>query len=117
MLTRGFAEQFAQEWIAAWNGHDLERILSHYSDDFVMSSPRIAVLTEEPTGVLKGKDAIRCYWKKALELVPHLHFELMGIYLGADSIILHYEGPRGKAAEAFFFNEEGKVVRAAATYE
>lgn len=24
---------FAHEWIAAWNAHDLERILAHYADD------------------------------------------------------------------------------------
>lgn len=117
MLTRDFAEEFAREWIDSWNCHDLERILAHYSDDFVMSSPRIAVVARESTGVLRGKKAVGRYWKKALELTPHLHFELIGIYLGADSIILHYEGPRGRAAEVFFFNEADRVVRAAATYE
>ena len=44
MLSREFAESFAAEWIEAWNSHDLDRILSHYTDDFVMSSPRIVVL-------------------------------------------------------------------------
>jgi hypothetical protein len=47
MITRELAERFAHEWIEAWNSHDLERILAHYSDDFVMSSPRIAVIAEE----------------------------------------------------------------------
>ena len=28
-ITREFAEGFAGEWIAAWNAHDLERILAH----------------------------------------------------------------------------------------
>ena len=27
-MERGFAERFAKEWIAAWNSHDLERILA-----------------------------------------------------------------------------------------
>jgi len=32
MLTVDFVSH-AQEWIAAWNAHDLERILAHYADD------------------------------------------------------------------------------------
>ena len=41
-LPSGFAERFATDWIAAWNSHDLDRVLTHYEDDFEMSSPLIA---------------------------------------------------------------------------
>ena len=34
MIEQSFAETFAAEWIAAWNSHDLESILSHYVEDF-----------------------------------------------------------------------------------
>ncbi len=67
MLTREFADRFAHEWIEAWNSHDLGRVLSHYHDDFIMSSPRIAAVVGEPSGVLRGKNAIGAYWKRALE--------------------------------------------------
>lgn len=33
VLTRAFADRFAAEWIAAWNAHDVERLLSHYRGD------------------------------------------------------------------------------------
>ena len=49
---------FAPEWIAAWNSRDLDRVLSHYTDDFEMSSPLIVALMNEPSGVLHGKPAI-----------------------------------------------------------
>ena len=116
MITRAFAEHFARDWIDSWNAHDLERILSHYDDDFVMSSPRIAVVAGEPSGVLRGKAAIGAYWQKALAAAPALHFELVETFVGADCIVLRYEGVRGPAAEAFFFDESGRVVRAAASY-
>ena len=32
---------FAEEWITAWNTHDLDRILSHYAEDIVFRSPVI----------------------------------------------------------------------------
>ena len=117
MITREFAERFAREWIEAWNSHDLERILAHYSDDFVMSSPRIAAIANEPSGVLRGKDAVRAYWRRALDLVPTLHFELLETFVGADGVMLHYQGVRGRAAEVFFFDAGGKVVKAAAHYQ
>ena len=41
MLENNFAEHFAADWIDSWNSHDLGRILSHYTDDFEMSSPII----------------------------------------------------------------------------
>ena len=76
MIDKAFADNFAAEWIEAWNARDLERVLSHYTDDFEMSSPVIVKIAGERAGTLKGKPAVRSYWTKALELIPHLHFEL-----------------------------------------
>jgi SnoaL-like domain len=116
MISREQADHFAQDWIESWNSHDLGRILAHYSDDFTMSSPRIAAVANEPSGVLHGKEAIAAYWSKALSLAPNLRFKLISTYIGADSVALHYEGVRGPAIEVFFFNEAGLVNRAAANY-
>jgi ketosteroid isomerase-like protein len=65
MMTRSFADQFALEWIEAWNSHDLERILSHYAEDASMSSPFIAQIVGIPSGILQGKPALRAYWSAA----------------------------------------------------
>jgi len=70
MMQKGFAERFAREWGEAWNAHDLERVLSHYEDDFEMSSPIIVTLMGESSGKLKGKAAVGAYWAKALKLLP-----------------------------------------------
>ena len=59
MIEKGFAEKFALDWIESWNSHDLDRILSHYSDQFEMSSPKIIQIAGEPSGTLKGKRAGR----------------------------------------------------------
>lgn len=116
MLTAKFAEHFGKDWIEAWNSHDLQRILAHYSDDFTMSSPRIATVAGEPSGTLVGKSAVAAYWRKALDLVPDLHFDLISTLVGADSIVLYYRGARGLAAEVFFFDANGSVVKSAAHY-
>jgi hypothetical protein len=116
MLTSAFAGRFAAAWIAAWNSHDLERILSHYTDDFEMSSPVIVQLMGEPSGTLKGKANIRAYWAKALAANPALHFELLTTLTGANSITLYYRGARGLSAEVFHFDRDGKVVKGYAHY-
>ena len=40
-MTESEATRFAQEWVAAWNSRDLERILSHYADDVELTSPLV----------------------------------------------------------------------------
>jgi hypothetical protein len=116
MIDKMFAEHFAADWIDSWNHHDLARILSHYSDDFEMSSPAIIMIAGEPTGILKGKEAIGSYWAKALQLIPNLHFELIATLVGVNSITLYYNGVRGLSAEVFHFNPDRKVMKAYAHY-
>ncbi len=116
MITASFAHHFAQQWLAAWNDHDLDRILSHYADDFEMSSPVIVQVVGEPSGALKGKPAVRAYWAKALAMFPDLKFELLTTLVGVNSITLHYQGLRGPVAEVFHFDEFGRVKVAAAHY-
>jgi ketosteroid isomerase-like protein len=117
MLDQPFAEGFARDWLAAWNSHDLERILSHYTDSFEMSSPYITQLASEASGSIKGKDAVRAYWANALAQFPGLRFDLLDILLGVDSLTLYYEGAKGRpVAEVFHFDAAGKVSKAYAHY-
>ena len=116
MLDSTFADDFAKEWIAAWNSHDLNRVLSHYADDFEMSSPLIATIAAEPSCRLKGKKAVGAYWTKALELVPNLHFELLTTLVGAGSITISYRGHRGMAAEVLIFGPDNKIAQGLAHY-
>jgi SnoaL-like domain len=117
-MDKLFAERFAADWIDSWNAHDLDRVLSHYADDFEMSSPVIIQMAAEPSGKLRGKAAVGAYWIKALELIPELHFELISVLVGVTSITLYYRGARGRlAAEVFHFGAEQKVTRAFAHYD
>lgn len=117
MIDRAFADHFAADWIDSWNSHDLVRILSHYTDDFEMSSPIIIKLAGEPSGTLKGREAVGAYWAKALGANPNLRFKLVSTLVGVNSVTVCYNGVRGQSAEVFHFNKEGKVTRAFAHYE
>lgn len=116
MIDEPFARSFAAEWIAAWNAHDLDRVLSHYVDDFEMRSPLIAAIAGEPSGRLTGKAAVRAYWEKGLQLLPALHFELVSILVGVEGLTLLYRGHRGLVAEVFRFGTDRNVVEVSAHY-
>ncbi|KIA80167.1 polyketide cyclase [Chromobacterium piscinae] len=117
MLDKTFAERLALDWIAAWNRHDLSAILAHYRDDFEMSSPYIAEMAGEPSGRLCGKPAVAAYWSEALRRLSDLRFEHLATLTGADSVIIHYRGARGLAAEVLWLDASGLVWRAAAHYQ
>ena len=108
---------FAREWIEAWNSHDLDRILSHYTDDFEITSPMIKVALGVDSGTLRGKDSVRRYWSAALEKVPDLHFELIEATASVGSIGIYYRAIMNKRAmEVMFFDERGKIARTVAHY-
>lgn len=109
--------KFAEEWIEAWNSHDLDRILSHYSDDFEITTPMVKKILGIDTGTLKGKDKIRNYWENALKNIPDLHFKFKDAAESIDSIAIYYEAVLGKTAiEVMFFNEQAKVNRVIVHY-
>lgn len=115
-MTPEAARAFALGWINAWNQHDLEAVLAHYAEDFEFSSPLIADFAGEPSGTLRGKDAVKAYWAKGLARLPDLHFELIDVLAGVDSLMVYYRGHRGPAAEVFLFDASGYVKRGVALY-
>ena len=117
MISLTQAQTFAQEWVDSWNSHDLGRIMSHYADDFEMTSPFIVTMMNEPTGTIKGKENVKAYWAKALERLPDLHFDLIEVFVSVDSTTVYYHAVLGKRAiEVLFFDENGKVRRGIAHY-
>jgi ketosteroid isomerase-like protein len=118
MIDRKWAMQFAIEWIEAWNAHDLERILSHYADDFEMRSPLIVERLGIAAGVLKGKDAVRPYWQWGLDARPPLRFELRDVLVGVNTLAIYYYSTTRKrmVAEVLTVDANGKVVSGAGLY-
>lgn len=111
------ARRFAEEWIQAWNSHDLERILAHYSDDVTLCSPVIARLLGIADGTLQGLPAVRDYFSRGLQAYPDLRFELIDVLWGLQTIVLYYRNQtEGRTAEVMQLNAGGKVCRMWANY-
>jgi len=111
------AKEFAAVWIAAWNSHDLDAILSHYSSDVVLISPVAAKILNDASGTVRGKAALRNYFKLGLETYPNLRFDLQDVMQGLSSVVLCYINQKGtKTAEFMEFDDSGRVIRVVANY-
>src|SRR5438552_1949136 len=93
-------EAFAQDWIQAWKQRDLDAILSHYTEDVEFHSSLVVKLLGETSGTIRGKQNLREYFQKGLAAFPgDLEIELLGVYQGVDSLVVHFQAKGRKAAE------------------
>ena len=116
VLTGDEADVFVAEWMAAWNSHDVERILEHYADDVEYWSPFIAAMAQPDgpgaDGRLVGKDDVRAYFAAALEKYSDLHFDPpVHVAAGAGSVSFVYRSVNGlTAVETLVFAPGSRVV-------
>lgn len=117
MLTEKEAQEFAHHWVAGWNSHSLDEIMSHYAADVVLVSPAAAKILGDPTGTVKGKEAVRAYFKRGLEAYPNLRFSLLDVMRGMSSVVLYYVNQNGtKTGEFMEINADSEVIRVVANY-
>lgn len=116
-LTDELAKSFAEQWIDAWNRHDLTAIMGLYSQDIRFYSPYIIKLEMNAEGVISEKDELQKYFGKALGIYTDLHFELYEVLTGAGSVILYYKSVGNRmAAEMMELDESGKISLVRAHY-
>ena len=111
------ASAFPAAWISAWNSHDLDEIMSHYADDVILVSPTAAALLGDPSGEVRGIEALRAYFRKGLDVYPDLRFDLLDVMWGVRSVVLCYLNQKGtKSAEFMELDDSGTVTRVVANY-
>ena len=110
------ARGFADAWAAAWNAHDLDRILSHFTDDVVFHSPVAARIMPGSDGVVRGIEALRAYWAEGLRLLPDLHFEVLEVYTGIDTVVINYRNQAGQLVNEVLTFDGDRVSAGNATY-
>lgn len=101
----------AKAWVDAWNRHDLEAVLSHYSQDIIFTSPYV-LQRFDASGTIHGLTDLRRYIEGSFRRTPDLHFELIHVFEGVDSTVIHYHAVAGRlAAETHVFDETGAICR------
>ncbi len=70
-------------------------MLAHFAEGVVFTSPVARRVVPDTGGVVRGQAALRSYWQRALSQVPDLHFTMIGVYEGVDTIVIHYSNQLG----------------------
>jgi ketosteroid isomerase-like protein len=116
-VTRDEASNLASHWVAAWNAHDLDAIMSHYEDAIELTSPVAAQLLGAPGGTVVGKANLRAYFQRGLDAYPELQFHLEDVLGGLNSVVLYYTNQKGtRTGEFMELSAMGKVARVVAHY-
>jgi uncharacterized protein (TIGR02246 family) len=110
------AATFTDEWVRAWNAHDVEGVLAHFAEDVVFTSPVAVRVVPGSGGVVRGKQALRAYWTAALARVPDLHFEVIAAYVGVDTLVINYRNRSGGLVNEVLAFDGDLVVAGHATY-
>jgi ketosteroid isomerase-like protein len=111
-----FALKFTDEWVAGWNSHDLDRILTHYADDVVFSSPHVIERFGKPSGEVHGKEELRAYWGSGLQGERDLHFTVEDVRFSVDTIVINYRNQRGGAVAEVLRFRDGLVCWGCGAY-
>jgi predicted ester cyclase len=107
----------ANHWVAAWNAHDLDLIMTHYEEEIELTSPVAAQLLGTADGKVAGKANLRAYFQRGLEAYPDLQFRLEDVLWGLSSVVLYYTNQKGtRTAEFMELSASGKVMRVVANY-
>jgi hypothetical protein len=115
-VEQSWAQSLADQWVRAWNTHDIEAVLSHFAEDVIFTSPVAARVVPDSGGVVCGKEALRAYWSLALTKVPDLRFEVVSVFVGVSTLVIAYRNQRGDLVSEVLEVEDGLVVRGHATY-
>jgi hypothetical protein len=116
-VTREEAWHWAEDWVAAWNAHDLDRLMSHYEDAVELTSPVASQLLGTSDGKVVGTANLRAYFRRGLEAYPELQFHLVDVLWGINSVVLYYTNQKGThTAEFMELSANGKVARVVANY-
>lgn len=83
-------KKIALKWFESFNEHDLEKLLSLYSDTAEHFSPKLKIRKPETQGLIKGKLALREWWQDAFDRLPTLNYEVIKLTADDEQVFMEY---------------------------
>jgi len=83
-------KEIATKWFAAFNEHNLENLLSLYDDKAEHFSPKLKIRQPATNGLIKGKDALRSWWKDSFDRLPTLNYEVKKLTADDEQVFMEY---------------------------
>ena len=115
-MTRETVTAFATEWVSAWNALDIERVLIHFDEAVEFTSPTALAVVGQET--VRGKEALRDYWRAALGRIQSLRFTVERVVWDEASrelAIIYVSETNGiakRVSENLIFGPKDLVIRA-----
>ena len=89
-MTSDELKNIATLWFKAFNEHHLENLLDLYDDYAEHFSPKLKIREPETGGLIKGKEALRKWWKDCFERLPTLHYEVKKLTADSEQVFMEY---------------------------
>jgi len=89
-MTAAELNHIANQWFDAFNKQDLNVLLSLYDNEAAHYSPKLKVRHPETQGLIKGKEALRGWWKDAFVRLPSLKYEVIRLTPHEDRVFMEY---------------------------
>jgi heme-degrading monooxygenase HmoA/ketosteroid isomerase-like protein len=80
----------AERWLACFTQRDLDGLLALYADDAMHTSPKIRARDPGTHGVLRGKSALRAWWRDAFERLPSMRYDATAIVADEHRVVMEY---------------------------
>ena len=83
-------KEIATKWFAAFNEHNLENLLSLYSETAEHFSPKLKIRQPETNGLIKGKSALCSWWQDSFNRLPTLNYGVKKLTADDEQVFMEY---------------------------
>ncbi|WP_417429233.1 nuclear transport factor 2 family protein [Halpernia sp.] len=89
-MNPGELKNIAKLWFKAFNEHHLENLLFLYDENAEHFSPKLKIHEPKTKGLIKGKEALRQWWKICFERLPSLQYHVKKLTADSDQVFMEY---------------------------
>ena len=106
----------AVDWCQAWSLGDLDRVMTHYTDDVALCSPKVVERLSHTDGWVRGKQALRDYFAIGLK-APGVRLQFVDLMAGAGHVSILYRRENGAlVTDTAEIDAKGRARRVVACY-
>jgi len=107
-------KNIAHTWFAAFNAHDLEKLLALYDENAAHYSPKLKIRQPQTNGLVKGKAALRAWWQDSFDRLPTLRYAVKKLTADNEQVFMEYtrhvDGEEDLAVGEVLQIENGRIV-------
>ena len=80
----------AHLWFTAFNGHNLEKLLSLYDENAEHYSPKLKLKFPDTKGLISSKSELHNWWQSAFDDLPSLQYQVTSLTANENRVFMEY---------------------------